>query len=83
MGLHRHDRFKELKIMQDADLIVEECRDLIAEHSLDPELARDVVARAMLGEQPLPLMGGMMDGAGDHNGGSCSSDASIPSTRLS
>jgi heterodisulfide reductase subunit D len=83
MGLHRHDRFKELKIMQDADLIVEECRDLIAEHSLDPEVARDVVARAMLGEQPLPLMGGMMDGAGDHNGGSCSSDASIPSTRLS
>jgi Fe-S oxidoreductase len=57
MGLERHDRFKELKIMQDADLIVEECRDLIAEHSLDPKLARDVVAKAMLGEQPLPLMG--------------------------
>jgi Fe-S oxidoreductase len=55
MGLYRHDRFKELKIVQDAGLIVAECRDLIAEHSLDPELARDVVARAMLGEQPLPL----------------------------
>jgi Fe-S oxidoreductase len=58
MGLNRHDRFKELKIMQDADLIVAECRDLIAEHSLDPELARDVVVKSMLGEQPLPLMGG-------------------------
>jgi Fe-S oxidoreductase len=58
MGLYRHDRFKELKIMQDADLIVAECRDLIAEHSLDPALARDAVAKAMLGEQPLPLMGG-------------------------
>jgi Fe-S oxidoreductase len=58
MGLDRHDRFKELKIMQDADLIVAECHDLIAEHALDPELARDVVARAMLGEQPIPLMGG-------------------------
>jgi hypothetical protein len=57
MGLSRHDRFKQLKIMQDADLIVAECRDLIAEHSLDPELARDVVAKAMLGEQPLPLVG--------------------------
>jgi heterodisulfide reductase subunit D len=57
MGLSRHDRFKELKIMQDADLIVAECRDLIAEHSLDPELARAVVAKAMLGEQPLPLVG--------------------------
>jgi hypothetical protein len=58
MGLYRHDRFKELKIMQDADLIVAECSDLIAGHSLDPDLARDVVAKAMLGEQPLPLMGG-------------------------
>ena len=58
MGLHQHDRFKELKIMQDADLIVAECRDLIAEHALDRKLARDVVANAMLGEQPLPLMGG-------------------------
>ncbi len=58
MGLHQHDRFKELKIMQDADLIVAECRDLIAEHALDPKLAHDVVAKAMLGEQPLPLMGG-------------------------
>jgi heterodisulfide reductase subunit D len=57
MGLYRHDRFKELKIMQDADLIVAECRDLIAEHSLDPDMARDVVAKAMLGEQPLPLVG--------------------------
>ena len=55
MGLDRHDRFKELKILQDADLIVAECRDLIAEHALDPELARDVVAKAMLGEQPVPL----------------------------
>ena len=43
--------------MQDADLIVAECRDLIAEHALDPELARDVVVKAMLGEQPLALMG--------------------------
>jgi hypothetical protein len=61
MGLHRHDRFKELKITQDADLIVAECRDLIAEHALDPELARKVVAKAMLGEQPLPLVGASED----------------------
>jgi Fe-S oxidoreductase len=57
MGLYRRDRFKELKIMQDADLIVAECSDMIAEHSIDPELARDVVAKAMLAEQPLPLVG--------------------------
>jgi hypothetical protein len=55
MGLHQSDRFKELKIMQDADLIVSECRSLIAEHRLDPGKAREVVVKAMLGDQPLPL----------------------------
>jgi hypothetical protein len=34
MGLHRHDRYKELKIMQDADQVVADCSDLIAKHSL-------------------------------------------------
>ena len=55
MGLHRHDRYKELKIMQDADQIVAECRDLIAKHSLDPAVARNVMVKGMLGDQPLPL----------------------------
>jgi len=55
MGLERHDRYKELKIMQDADQIVRECGDLIAEHALDPAKARDVVVKSMLGDQPLPL----------------------------
>jgi Fe-S oxidoreductase len=58
MGLAQHDRFKELKLLQDADLIVAECRDLIARHSLDADVARDVIAKAMVGEQPLPLKGG-------------------------
>jgi heterodisulfide reductase subunit D len=57
MGLHRSDRFKELKIMQDADLIVSECRSLIEQHGLDPNRAREVVVKAMLGDQPLPLRG--------------------------
>jgi heterodisulfide reductase subunit D len=57
MGLHRHDRYKELKIMQDVDGIVADCADLIAKHSLDPGHVRDVVVKAMLGEQPLPLRG--------------------------
>jgi hypothetical protein len=50
MGLSRHDRFKELKLKQDADLIVAECADMLARHGLDPETARKVVAKAMLGE---------------------------------
>jgi heterodisulfide reductase subunit D len=57
MGLHQSDRFKQLKIMQDADLIMSECRCLIEQHALDPNKAREVVVKAMLGDQPLPLKG--------------------------
>jgi Fe-S oxidoreductase len=55
MGLHRHDRYKELKLMQDADQIVADCSDLIAQHSLDVATVRSVIAKGMLGDQPLPL----------------------------
>jgi heterodisulfide reductase subunit D len=61
MGLHHADHFKRLKIMQDADAIVADCRDLIAAHGLDPLVARGVVVKAMLAEQPLPLAG-QLDG---------------------
>jgi heterodisulfide reductase subunit D len=58
MGLHQDDRYKQLKIMQDADQIVAECSDLIARHALDAGKARAVVVNAMLGDQPLPLNSG-------------------------
>jgi Fe-S oxidoreductase len=58
MGLHRHDRYKELKIMQDADQIIADCSDLIAKHALDPGNAREMVVKVLLGEQPLALKGG-------------------------
>jgi heterodisulfide reductase subunit D len=58
MGLSQHDRYKELKLMQDADLIIADCQDLLAEHAVDAKLARAVVVKAMLGEQPLPLQSG-------------------------
>jgi heterodisulfide reductase subunit D len=57
MGLHQSDRYKELKLLQDADLIMAECRELIAAHALDQDKAREVVVKAMLGDQPLPLRG--------------------------
>jgi hypothetical protein len=41
--------------MQDADAIVADCRDLIAAHRLDAGTVREVVIKAMLAEQPLPL----------------------------
>src|SRR6266403_4596194 len=45
MGLQREDRYKQLKLMQDADQIVAECKDLIALHSLDVAVARSVIAK--------------------------------------
>ncbi len=65
MGLHHDDHFKRLKIMQDADAIVADCKDLIAAHGLDPAVAREVVVKAMLAEQPLPLVGKLDGRAGE------------------
>ena len=56
MGIHHDDQFKRLKMMQDADAIMADCRDLIAEHGLDPAGTRAAI-QAMLDEQPLPLRG--------------------------
>ena len=55
MGLYRKDRYKQLKLMQDADQIVAECEDLIAQHALDAAAARSIVVTSLLGDQPLPL----------------------------
>jgi heterodisulfide reductase subunit D len=56
MGLHYDDNFKRLKMMQDADAIAADCRDLASKHGLDPATTRLAIA-AMLEEQPLPLRG--------------------------
>ena len=56
MGLKRHDRYKELKMMQDADQIVADCADLLVHHALDAAKAREVVVKGMLADQPLPLL---------------------------
>ena len=55
MGLHHDDHFKRLKIMQDADAIVADCKDMMAANNVDPAMARDMVVKVMLGDQPLPL----------------------------
>jgi heterodisulfide reductase subunit D len=55
MGIERHDRYKELKMIQDADQIVADCADLLAHHALDAAKAREVVVKGMLADQPLPL----------------------------
>ncbi len=58
MGLAHADAFKRLKMLQDVDRIVEECRDLAAQHGLDPQTTR-LAIQAMLDEQPLPLRGAL------------------------
>jgi heterodisulfide reductase subunit D len=61
MGLHHDDDFKRLKIMQDADAIVADCKDMIEAHGIDRAMARTVVVKAMLSEQPLALVGQRLD----------------------
>jgi heterodisulfide reductase subunit D len=56
MGLHYDDDYKRLKIMQDADAILADCRDLVQKHGLDAASTR-IAIQAMLDEQPAPLRG--------------------------
>ncbi len=55
MGLAAEDRFKQLKLMQDANAIVAASTATIEAHGLDPEYVRDVVIVDMLGDQNLPV----------------------------
>jgi len=55
MGIERPDLFKRLKIMQDVETIIADSADMIALHDMDPDNVREILLKAMLGEQPLPL----------------------------
>ena len=55
LGLTRPDLFKRLKLMQDVDAILAAAAPMIETHHLDLDEARAIVAKDMLGEQPLPL----------------------------
>ncbi len=59
MGLRRPDIFKRLKMLQNVDAIMAESAARIAEYRLDENEVRDVVLQDVLGEQSLPLRGGM------------------------
>ena len=58
MGLYYEDSFKRLKLMQDADLILADCADLLERHGLDREATRAAI-QTMLDEQPVALRGGV------------------------
>ena len=55
MGLARPDRFKELKLMQDADAILAASMAEIEAHGLDAEFVREVIVADMLEDQVLPI----------------------------
>jgi heterodisulfide reductase subunit D len=54
MGIAYPDHYKRLKLLQDVELVMAECRDLLAHHGITDEAARASIS-AMLDEQPLPL----------------------------
>jgi heterodisulfide reductase subunit D len=54
MALHHDDHFKRLKMLQDADAILADCRDLVEQNGLGFEATRQAI-KAMLDEQPVPL----------------------------
>lgn len=56
MGIAHPDHYKRLKLLQDVDLVMADCRDLLTHHGIAEEAARASI-RAMLDEQPLPLQG--------------------------
>ena len=56
MGLAQQDHDKRLKMLQDAEAILLQYRDLLARRGIDEAAAREVIA-AMLADQPLPLTG--------------------------
>ena len=55
MGVHRPDLFKQWKTMQDVDRVLADSAAQITAADLDLDTVRDVMATAILGEQPLPL----------------------------
>jgi Fe-S oxidoreductase len=57
MGIAYPDHYKQLKLLQDVDLVIAETRELLAHHGIAEEAARSSIG-AMLDEQPLPLQGG-------------------------
>jgi heterodisulfide reductase subunit D len=68
MGIAHRDDYKRLKLLQDVDLVMAECRDLLARHGIAEDIARASI-RAMLDEQPLPLQGRSAGSVG--KGASC------------
>ena len=53
LGIHRPDVFKRLKLMQDADQILTDAKQEVAQNNLNLEDTRDVILNLMLNEKVL------------------------------
>ncbi|KMK69080.1 (Fe-S)-binding protein [Puniceibacterium sp. IMCC21224] len=53
MGLHADDIYKRIKMMDGVDRMIGECSDLIVEHALDPNEARDILLADQLAAKPV------------------------------
>ncbi len=56
MGIAYPDHYKTLKLSQDAEIILDACRERLRHHDIDETAAR-LAIKAMLDDQPLPLQG--------------------------
>ena len=57
IGVEQPDIFKRLKKLQDIDEIIAQSQEMISYYELDISEVRDVIAKNMVGEQSLPLIG--------------------------
>lgn len=55
MGIAHEDNFKRLKLMGDIDMVLADTAETAGLNGLNLDRARNVIARDLLGEQPLPL----------------------------
>lgn len=53
MGLHADDIYKRIKMMDGIDRMIDECSDMIAEHGLDPDEARDILLADQIAAKPV------------------------------
>ena len=53
MGLHAEDIYKRIKMMEGVDRMIDECRDLIDAHGLDPDEARDILLADQIAAKPV------------------------------
>jgi len=55
MGFQQNDQFKRLNHLQDVDLIIQDCQELIDQHQLKIDDVREVITRDVLESQCLPI----------------------------